>query len=74
MTVPNKYRLYACGICGELHPWHWGSDCRVDGCRYCNVENYAERTGISAYDVEVSTWEERIEADEKHEAAGPLSE
>ncbi len=59
--------IYECGICGSYHPWDWNGDCRVDEYRYADVEDYAERTGVSIWDVEVRGMDERVEADERGE-------
>lgn len=55
--------IYECGICGSYHPWDWDGDCREDANRYPGPEEYAEQHGLNERDVEVMTWEERLEED-----------
>lgn len=54
--------LYECGICESLHPWDWDGDCRDDANRYADAEDYAGRSGVSAFDVEVRSMEDRLAA------------
>jgi hypothetical protein len=65
MTV---HVLYACGICGGLHRWHWIGDCREDDARFHNPNDFAERAGVSVLSVEVRSMEDRIEADNEEAA------
>ena len=55
--------LYECGICDCLHPWEWDGDCRDDGNRYADEQEYAERNTVDACSIEVRTMEERTIAD-----------
>lgn len=59
----EKHYLYDCGICGGLHPWEWDGDCRDDANRYSDTLDYAERNGVSDYDVVEVSWEDRQNAD-----------
>ncbi len=56
-------RLYECGICDCYHPWEWDGDCREDANRFDGPEDYAAHLGISEYDVDVSSMDERVQAD-----------
>lgn len=56
-------KLYECGICDHVHRWEFDGDCREDAERYAGYEDYAERNNVSEDDIEVLTWEERLEAD-----------
>lgn len=55
--------LYECGICGEFHPWNWDGDCRDDANRYGGPDDYAKKLGVSEFDIEVRTMEERVAMD-----------
>lgn len=55
--------LYECDICGGVHPWNWSGDCRDDANRYADAEDYAEHNGVSVYDIEVRSMDDRAEAD-----------
>lgn len=57
------HRLYECGCCECYHPWDWDGDCREDAQRYGSPEEYAEAIGVSAFEVEVLSAEERAAAD-----------
>jgi hypothetical protein len=59
----NKHTLYECGICGECHHWQFNGDCRDDANRHADEQEYAERNNISASDVTVVSWDERVAAD-----------
>ena len=52
-------KYYECGICGSIHPWDFGGDCRDDS-------NRLSPDQISDWS-EVWTWEDRLEADERGE-------
>lgn len=49
--------LYECGICECYHPWDWDGDCREDGSRFASPEQYADG------EVEVRSWQDRLDAD-----------
>lgn len=53
--------IYECGICNCFHPWEWEGDCRDDDNRFASDE-YAERLGIDEEDLDIRTWDERIDA------------
>lgn len=59
----KAHTLYECGICDCLHPWDWNGDCRDDANRYADAGDYAERNGVSEYDIDVLPMEDRLEAD-----------
>jgi hypothetical protein len=55
--------LYECNICSCYHPWDWNGDCREDKARFGSPEEFAATQGISVFDVEVRSMDERTEAD-----------
>lgn len=55
--------LYECGICDCYHRWSFDGDCRQDSARFGAPEQYAELIGVSPFDIEVRSWDERLEAD-----------
>lgn len=58
-----KHVLYECGICDAYHPWKWHGDCRDDANRYGGPEDYAARHGMTDWNIEVRSMEDRIEED-----------
>lgn len=66
----KEHILYECGICGSLHRWDFNGDCRDDENRFADEEEYIAVTGalgITVYEVQVRTWDERVEADSREE-------
>jgi hypothetical protein len=63
----NGLVIYECGICGCYHPWLWHGDCRDDANRISSPEEYAETQGVTVWNVEVRSMEDRAEADERGE-------
>jgi hypothetical protein len=61
--MKREYTMYECGICSCYHPWEFAGDCRDDGARWGSPEEYAEALGVSPFDIEVKSMEERLEAD-----------
>ena len=61
----TKTIIYECGICSCYHPWDWDGDCREDENRFGDPEELAEKLGISPYDIEVRSMDERVAADLK---------
>lgn len=59
------HKLYECEICGGLHPWEWGADCRDDANRYGDAEDYATRNDVPIRCVEVAPLEDRIASDDE---------
>lgn len=59
---PQLVRIYECGICGCCHPWEWDGDCREDANRFF-PDDYAAGLGLDETEIEVFSWEERVEAD-----------
>jgi len=62
--MTTEYKLYDCGICECCHPWDWYGDCRDDKTRTFPDE-YAKQHGIDVFDIEIFTWEERLQADKR---------
>lgn len=68
-TIPPEIRrlanhtLYDCEICGSYHPWNWDGDCRDDDNRYAGTDDYAERHGVSEFEIEVRSMDERLAND-----------
>jgi hypothetical protein len=48
-----KMQLIECGCCCCFHPVGFDGDCREDANRYADAEDFAERNGVSAFDIEV---------------------
>lgn len=61
--MKNRIKLFECGICSCLHPWEFTGDCRDDSNRYGDSLDYAERNGVSDYDIDVLPMEDRVAAD-----------
>lgn len=55
--------LYECGICDSLHPWDWDGDCRDDENRFPDAQDYAAFVGVTELEIEVRTWQDRLDAD-----------
>jgi hypothetical protein len=64
-----EHVIYECGICDCLHPWDWDGDCREDANRFGAPEDYAERRGVDINDVEVRSWDDRMESDNTEDDA-----
>lgn len=63
-TVIEHHVLYECGICECLHRWEWNGDCRDDGNRFVDEDDFRQRRCFSMNDsVEVRSAEERLVAD-----------
>jgi epoxyqueuosine reductase QueG len=62
MKTQTTRKLYVCDICGAWHPWNWDGDCRDDANRYGDPQEYAEKLGISEFDLRLFTMQERIDA------------
>ncbi len=62
--------LYECGICDCYHPWEFCGDCRDDSNRFGSPEEYAEKLGVTPYDIEVRSMDERVQADLEGEWPG----
>ena len=58
----DKTTIYECGICDCFHPWDWNGDCREDDNRFA-ADEYAARIGVPESELDIRTWDERIEAD-----------
>jgi hypothetical protein len=54
--------IYECGICGLYHKWEYRGDCRDNANRFVPDE-YAIRLGIDEWELDIRSWEERVEAD-----------
>jgi hypothetical protein len=55
--------LYECSICSCYHPWDWKGDCREDSARFGSPEEFAAAKGISVFEVEVRSMDERVKED-----------
>jgi hypothetical protein len=58
-----EHILYECGICSCYHPWEFAGDCRDDENRFGGPEDYAKLLGLSEYDVDVRSTDDRVAAD-----------
>lgn len=58
-----RYVIYECGICSCYHPWDFSGDCRDDSNRFGDPQEYAEKMGVSEFQVEVRMMDERVAAD-----------
>lgn len=55
--------IYECGICDQHHPWDWDGDCREDANRFM-PDDYATRLGVDESELDIRSWEDRVDADE----------
>lgn len=58
-----RIKLYECGICSCLHPWNFNGDCRDDDNRYGDTLDYVEKHGVKDNDIDVVSWQDRLDAD-----------
>ena len=65
MNKTQTHIIYECGICSGVHSWDFDGDCRSDANRFTCPEDYAERNGLSIWDLDIRTMGDRVEADRK---------